>query len=289
MGMTSDNASTAVSDVHCAHELFEETARSYANCVAVRFRDLSLTYTELDRESNKLAEVLRSQGVGPECTVALFLDRSVEMIIGLLGILKSGAAYLPLDPTHPFERLKLIASDAALTALVTRTTLPHQFCDEHIPRAFVGGSDSGSSSGGSVRRAESHNLAYVIYTSGSTAKPKGVEVTHRSLLNVLQPMRREPGFSPEGILLAVTTLAFDIAALEMFLPLICGGQLVIAPEDACSNPEELARLLEASGATVMQATPATWHLLLEAGWTGQSGLTAFCGGGPQPRTRKAPG
>jgi amino acid adenylation domain-containing protein len=179
----------------------------------------------------------------------------------MLGVLKAGGAYLPLDPAYPKERLDFILVDAQPVAIwaadsTNSTDLnPLNPCN---PRP--------------------NNLAYVIYTSGSTGKPKGVQIEHRSVVNFLESMRWTPGLNQDDVLVAVTTLSFDIAALELFLPLITGAKVVLASRETAADGRQLAKLLERSGATVMQATPATWRLLLAAGWKGHSRFKILCGG-----------
>jgi amino acid adenylation domain-containing protein len=268
----------------CVHQLFEEQARHRPNQVAAQCGTEKLTYAELDRKSTELAKRLRVSGIGPESLVGICVDRSLDMIVGLLGILKSGGAYVPLDPGFPDQRLRYIVSDSGLKTIVTQRNLSPSFLSDGVVQMYL--DDHGvvndqlpAGSLQSVRRGpNSENLAYVIYTSGSTGKPKGVEITHRSVVNFLSSMRQVPGLTSEDVLLAVTTPTFDISVLEIFLPLIVGGKVAIAPREACLDGEVLARLIQDSGATVMQATPTMWHLLLEANWTGNPRLTILCGG-----------
>jgi amino acid adenylation domain-containing protein len=202
------------------------------------------------------------------------------MVAGLLAILKAGGAYLPLDAALPPARLALLLDDARPAILLTErpllARLPEStarivMCDEPFDDEEGAPDDVHC-----VVDAES--LAYVLYTSGSTGKSKAVEVTHRSLVNLLAAMQREPGFDADDRLLAVTTLSFDIAAAELFLPLVSGGRLIIATRDDAADPSRLAALIRRSGCTVMQATPATWRGLIEAGWTGEVDLKILCGG-----------
>jgi amino acid adenylation domain-containing protein len=267
----------------CVHQLFEEQVRCRPNQPAAQFGTQVLTFAELDRKSNKVAGKLAALGVGLDSLVGICVDRSLDMLVGLLGILKSGGAYVPLDPGYPHERLRYIVSDSGLRTIVTQRNLTPAFSPEGVATMYLDDAEelSAQTASGSFQSdpgLSSENLAYVIYTSGSTGKPKGVQITHRSVVNFLSSMRQVPGFTPEDVLLAVTTHAFDISVLELFLPLIAGGKVVIASREACSDGEELTELIESSGVTVMQATPTTWHLLLEANWTGNSRLTILCGG-----------
>ena len=268
---------------HCLHKLFEEQVERAPEAVAVVFEGRRLTYRELNKRANQLACHLQKLGVGPAALVAICVERSLEMVVGLLGILKAGGAYVPLDPHFPANRLAFMLLDSRALLVLTQRALREQlqaaspdarflFLDadwdsianlpSENPRSGVGAED----------------LAYVIYTSGSTGQPKGVEIRHRNLVNVLSAMAREPGFAPADKLLAVTTMSFDIAALELFLPLTAGGQVEVATTAEVSDGFALRQRLEMSGATVMQATPATWAMLIEAGWSRTRDLRVLCGG-----------
>ncbi|HEY0735637.1 MAG TPA: amino acid adenylation domain-containing protein [Herpetosiphonaceae bacterium] len=266
------------------HDLVMAQAARTPDAIAARFRDQVLTYRELQVRAQRLAGHLQTLGVGPDVRVGLCVERSLDLLVGVVGILAAGGAYIPLDPAYPAERLAFILSDAHAPVLVTQRdlldTLPDVsrttriVCLEDLPaRATTELQSHGSAD----------NLAYVIYTSGSTGRPKGVQIPHRAAVNFLHAMLQQPGLSARDRLLAVTTLSFDIAALELFLPLIVGAQVVIAPREVVTDGQQLAHLLVAEAITVMQATPATWRLLLHAGWEGQPGLKILCGGEPLPR------
>lgn len=265
------------------HQWFEKQASQTPHTVAVVCGRRSCTYVELNRLAVAICKRLQRAGVAPNDLVGLALERSIEMVAGLFGILKAGAAYLPLDPRFPNERLKLIVDDAKPRAILTarheQERLPASgaailYCDDIRPEEIESEAAVGAATG---------DLAYVLYTSGSTGKPKGVEIPHSALTNLLASMQREPGFGAGDCMLAITTLSFDIAALEIFLPLISGGKLVLATSDITADPIALAGLIRSSGCTVMQATPATWRALIESGWSGQKGLTMLCGGEPLTR------
>jgi len=271
---------------HCIHELFEAQAVRTAEAVAIVCGSERLTYRELSVRANRLANRLRSLGVGPNVLVGICLERSADMVIALLAVLKAGGAYVPLDPQFPPERLNLMLDDSGAAVFVTQQDLnaaapPRRTTVLCLDRDKVSIEQESSSGPGEQSRPE--NLAYVIYTSGSTGIPKGVAVEHRSVVNLLESMRREPGISQVDRLLAVTTLSFDIAGLEIFLPLISGAQLIIAPRSAVVDGGALGRLLDESEATVMQATPVTWRLLLDSGWEGLPRLKMLCGGETLPR------
>jgi amino acid adenylation domain-containing protein len=270
----------------CIHELFEKQVERTPDAIALIFEDQQLTYRELNRRVNQLAHYLRKHGVGPEVLVGICMERSLEMVIGLLGILKAGGAYVPLDPAYPKERLAFMLEDARVPILLTQegqlSTMPeyngHVICLDRDCEKLSRESEVDPVSG-----VNPGNLAYVIYTSGSTGKPKGVQISHRAVVNFLFSMLKEPGLSENDVLLSVTTLSFDIAALELFLPLITGARTVLVSREMALDGSQLLKRLKEGDATVMQATPATWRLLLEAGWHNKIGLKMLCGGEALPR------
>ncbi len=270
----------------CVHELFQKQAKKSPESVAVRFGSESLTYAELNARSNRLAHYLREQGVTAESLVGLYLDRSLEMMVALLGVLKAGAAYVPLDPAFPRERIRFIVEDSGVTTLMTQSQL-RAGLPRHSARVIALDADwpkiASQSAVDACFGVNPENLAYVLYTSGSTGKPKGVEIDHRAVVNFLIAMQRKPGLTEHDILVAVTTLSFDIAGLELYLPLTCGAQVVLASPEQASDGPQLTKLMSDSGATIMQATPATWRLLIDSGWTGNSNLKVLCGGEALPR------
>src|SRR5205814_628292 len=245
-----------------------------------------LTYGELDRRAGRLAAELRGQGVGPDVLVGLLVERSLDMVVALLGILKAGGAYVPLDPAFPAERLAGIVADSGMSVLVTHRGLD-QALSLRAPRVVrlegngLAGATPGSAHAG-ASSPEPHNLAYVLYTSGSTGKPKGVEIPHAAIVNFLLSMQRTPGFTAADTILAVPTLSFAIAALELFLPLATGGRVVIAGRDDTLDPARLMERMRESACTVMQATPALWRSLVAAGWSGSASLKVLCGGEALP-------
>lgn len=263
----------------CIHQLFEAQVEQTPDKVAV-VADKQLTYRKLNQRANQIAHYLQQLGVGPEVLVGICMERTSYMVEGLLGILKAGGAYVPLDPAYPKERLAFMLEDARVSVLLTQArlveSLPNQvpvICLDADCEKIAQQSEENPDSG-----AKPNNLAYVIYTSGSTGKPKGVQILHSSLVNFLSSMRLSPGLTNQDTLLAVTTLSFDIAALEIYLPLIVGARVVIVSREVASDSAQLSQLLTNSGATVMQATPVTWRLLLAAGWQGNNQLKILCGG-----------
>ncbi len=264
------------------HTLFEAQVERTSGAVALEYGGNQLSYVELDRRANQLAHHLQSLGVGPEVLVGLCMERSLEMVVGLLGILKAGGAYVPLDPSFPQARLAYMIADSGMRVLVT-----HRQLDQSLPvrPASILHLDADwetitrqDTTNSKLPETRPENLAYVLYTSGSTGKPKGVAIPHAAVVNFLRSMQRKPGFSSEDRLLAVTTLSFDIAGLEIYLPLVSGGTTVIASREDSHEPTRLIERIEQSQCTVMQATPATWRALIEAGWEGSKKLKLLCGG-----------
>lgn len=267
------------------HGLFEEQLARSPDAVVVEFEGECVSRRELDKRANQLAAYLQGFGIGPESRVGVCLERSVGMVVGLLGVLKAGAAYVPLDPQHPQQRLAYVLKDSGAKILLTQKGLLENLDAQGAARVCLDAEWSTvarESSSPSPSCAGAGDLAYVIYTSGSTGVPKGVEVSHRSVVNLLGAVGQRLGVAANDVLLAVTTLAFDIAALEVFLPLSAGARLVIVSQEMASDGKRLARMLADHGVTIMQATPATWHLLLDAGWQGRE-LHVLCGGEALPR------
>jgi amino acid adenylation domain-containing protein len=267
-------------------QLFEAQAKRTPEAFALICGERSMSYRELDIESNRLARELRRRGVEPASRVAVLLDRSPELMVALLAILKSGSAYIPLDPTHPTERLQHVFESSRPAAIITRASLRERLVHESMAVIVV---DSESlliakqSAEPLATVASPTDPAYVIYTSGSTGRPKGVVIHHRALVNFLCAMRRLPGLTHEDTVVSVTTISFDIAVADLFLPLIAGARLILAKEQEMADGAALLRLLRRHEATFMQATPVTWQLLLEAGWHGNPPLKMLCGGEAMPR------
>ncbi|MEW5930499.1 MAG: amino acid adenylation domain-containing protein, partial [Gemmatimonadota bacterium] len=316
----SEGPAGSVEDV-CLHQLFEAQARRTPDAVALQAGGERVTYAELDARASALAAELRARGVGPETRVGVCTGRGAEMAVAVLGVLKAGGAYVPLDPAYPRERLELVLEDAAVPVVVATAEVvdalpefggevfvidtPHPPApsptrgegendtakaegQEALPQNWgrvaslsePGGGHPEDASGVSV---DPDSAAYVIYTSGSTGRPKGVAVPHRAVVNFLASMRGRPGLAADDTLLAVTTLAFDIAGLELFLPLSVGARVALADRETAADGRLLSAALAETGATTMQATPATWRMLLESGWKGSAGLRALCGGEALPR------
>lgn len=275
-----DGANLAVPPL-CTHEWIAQQVTKTPDAMAVTCGFNSLTYRELDSSSNRLAHRLKKLGVGPDSIVALCLDRSVDLVVATLAIWKAGGAYVPLDPEFPANRLDFMIADSAPVVLITESHLLKKL-PQKLPAIICLDRDrqvlQSESSLPTAPSATPDHIAYILYTSGSTGKPKGVAIRHRSLTNFLSSMQHCPGIDSSDRLLAVTTLSFDIAGLELYLPLISGARVVIAPRSAVFSGAALAKLLYEEKITIMQATPITWRLLLESGWQGTPGLKVLCGG-----------
>lgn len=260
---------------------FEAIAGKTPAKIAVECDGAQVTYAELNRRANQIAIHLRANGAGPEVLVGVLLDRSVAMLAGLLGILKAGAAYLPIDPQSPPDRVRFMLQEASVAILLTQTSYRPDFRDI-VPKTVwvedISYATTQDSFFDSVSSGRSDDLAYVIYTSGSSGKPKGVEVLHRGLSNLLSSLERELEFQPDDVMAALSSPSFDISVLEFFLPLVCGGTLAILPRAAAGQGDRLRSEMERVGATVMLATPATWQLLVNSGWKGSRQMRAICGG-----------
>ena len=267
-------------------ELFEAQAELTPDAVAIIFEERQLTYGELNTRANQLAHHLRKLGVVPDMLIGVYLERSIEMVVALLGILKAGGAYVPLDPTYPIERLSVMVEDAQLSIIVTQPELIEKLPAHEaqlIALTPYWSQFCGESEENPTPNTDASNLAYVIYTSGSTGKPKGVQIPRSALSNFLHSMSERPGITSQDTLLAVTTLSFDIAGLELHLPLSLGARVVLMRRENAADGGKLAEKIKNSGATIMQATPATWRLLLESGWQGNKQLKILCGGEALPR------
>ena len=267
------------------HVLLDVAARRAPEQVAVVGPDGELTYAEFEARSNQLANVLVTRGVKPGSRVAVCIERSVDLPVALVAAWKAGAAYVPLDPAHPSQRLGYVLEDAVVSCAVTTSALSSLFDGVSVPLLQLDIDDKEIAAASTALpnlRVAPDDLAYVIYTSGSTGRPKGVEIEHRNLVAFLAAMKQTPGLRAGETLLAVTTPSFDIAGLELWLPLSVGGKVVIASRQDTLDGKGLGKLLEQHAVSMLQATPATWRLMLESGWEGKADLTALCGGEAMP-------
>jgi len=263
------------------HDLFEERVSLNPEKAAVTYDGNALTYKELSEGSNKLANYLISLGIKSGDTIGISLERTTDMVISVLGVLKAGCAYLPMDPSFPEDRLNYMFEDSGAKMLITEQSLNDKFRDLSTTIVLMD-SDRGKI-GNSLNKAPGLNItnqfiAYIIYTSGSTGKPKGVKVHHQAVVNFLKSMQKVPGINEQDRLLAVTTLSFDISVLEVFLPLASGAEVVVAGYEEVIDGKRLVDLLTRYDITMLQATPATWNLMLGDRWAGKRDLKALCGG-----------
>ncbi|HEY6807137.1 MAG TPA: amino acid adenylation domain-containing protein [Pyrinomonadaceae bacterium] len=270
---------------------FEQQVVERGEAIAVVCGGEEVSYAELNRRANQIGRYLQRKGVGAETIVGVCLERSVEMVAVLLGILKAGGAYLPLDPEYPVERLRYMVADAGVQLVLSEELQISDFRFQIDPqrennlKAVEWVAIAEEREAISAERTENlkteideANLAYVIYTSGSTGQPKGVLIEHGNLSNFLATMAERPGLTASDVLVGVTTLSFDIAGLELWLPLWTGGRLVLAERWQTRDAEALLELLAQQQATVMQATPVTWRMMLESGWQESQELKVLCGG-----------
>jgi amino acid adenylation domain-containing protein len=262
-------------------QLFESQVERSPLKPAVTDEHGVLSYSDLNKRANQAARYLQERGVGPEVVVAVHMERSSELLVCLLGIMKAGGAYLPLVPGLPARRIAVMLETGQVGCLVTTSALASILPRQQSPVVLFDQeweAISRESSENIPQRAGAGNLAYVLFTSGSTGVPKGVEIEHRGLTNLVQSMRRRPGISEHDVLLSVTPLSFDIAGLELYLPLVAGAGILLASSQQAVDGTWLTTQLDKGEATIMQATPATWRLVAQAGWWGARKVTVLCGG-----------
>jgi amino acid adenylation domain-containing protein len=267
------------------HSLLEISVRERPASVAALDERETLTYKALDQRANALSHFLAELGVDRGALVAVCVDRTVDMPVALAAVLKAGAAYVPLDPSHPQERLRATLDDANVAAIVTLDRYCGLFEGCGVPLVRLDGDAvriKAMPSTPPCVAVKPSDLAYVIYTSGSTGRPKGVEVEHRNVVAFIDAMQRAPGLTASDVLLAVTTLSFDIAGLELWLPLSVGARIIMASRTDALDGERLAALIDEHAVTLLQATPATWRILLDTGWAGRPTMKALVGGEALP-------
>jgi amino acid adenylation domain-containing protein len=245
--------------VWCMHKAFEGWAAATPDAIAVSFEGESLSYGQLNARANRLAQRLIALGAGPEALVALFFEPSLEMIVAILGVLKAGAAYLPLDPEHPRERLEFVLADASPEAIVTEQRLLDRLGEQHSTAVCLD-RDAAEleplSAADPVTAVTPENLAYVIYTSGSTGRPKGVQVEHRQVARLFSATEQWFGFGPKDVWMLLHSYAFDFSVWELWGALAHGGQLVVSPVWSTRSPQALTALVAGRGVTVLNATPS---------------------------------
>jgi amino acid adenylation domain-containing protein len=265
------------------HHIITETAEQYPNSIALKFDSKELTYRQLNQMANQMAAMLIENGVKPADKVAISLDRSAELVIALLAIIKAGATYIPLDPIFPINRINYMLEDSAAVVLLTSENYSGQYVSkarEIILEEILPTLDKYSKANPNVG-VTGQDLIYILYTSGSTGQPKGVQIKHHNVVNFLYSMQKQPGLTTADKLLAVTTISFDIAGLELWLPLITGAKIVLADAAAVKDGNALLSIIKKEKITVMQATPYTWRIMLEAGW-GNEKIKVICGGEALP-------
>lgn len=265
--------------------LISDIARAAPERTAVRFEDQSLTFGELDRAADRLARHLADLGAGPGTLVGVYQQRSLQLLVSLLAVLKSGAACLPVDPLYPPARIAYMVEDSGARLVLTDGALGGTLTDfpvTVVPVASAAPSDTPPDMvpAEPFDRSAADAAAYVIYTSGSTGLPKGVQIGHRALVNALWSMARRVSFGSRDSLLALASVCFDMAVLELYMPLVRGGTVEVLPDAMSADGIALRERIEARAPTVLVATPTTWQMLLVAGWSGDSALRVVCGGEP---------
>ncbi|MBJ2179845.1 non-ribosomal peptide synthase/polyketide synthase [Pseudomonas veronii] len=266
----------------CVHQLFEAQALAQPDAIAVQFNDDALSYAELNRRANRLAHRLIAAGVGPDVLVAVHVERSLDMAVGLLATLKAGGAYVPLDPQFPAERLAFMLEDSRARVLLTQPALIGRLAQpQGLHVLLVDDSDAGEHNP-QVDLSPEH-LAYVIYTSGSTGQPKGVMVRHRGLCSFTSGMAASLDIDRDARVLSLTTFSFDIFALELYVPLTVGATVLLSEQALALDPEAIIDLAHHQRANVLQATPSTWRMLLDSPRAERlHGIKALCGGEALP-------
>lgn len=270
----------------CLASLFEKQVEISPEAVAIVCSGYQISYSELNRRANELSHRLINFGVSQSSPIGIFIDRSIEMVTAILAVLKAGGCYIPLDPQFPHQRLSYLIEDSGIKCIVSKASVKKAFEaalseNEYIKWVMVERDEEvrdSSNSNNPSREIKPNSLAYTIYTSGSTGKPKGVSVSHKNAVNFLYSMKQKPGISSQDRLLAVTTLSFDIALLELMLPLVNGACVDIVQSKSVMNGDELIDRINNQAISIMQATPITWKLLLESGWQGSNKLKALVGG-----------
>jgi amino acid adenylation domain-containing protein len=265
--------------------LVEATVARKPDAVALITESGSLTYRDLNRRANRLAHRLQSLGVGPDSLVGLCLERTADLVVGALAILKAGGAYVPLDPSYPPERLGFMVEDAAMRVILLQKSTEALVPSGGAQRLFLddAATFANFSEENPANAATPEHLAYVIFTSGSTGRPKGVLVPNRTVSNLLASVANEPGLPESGVMLALTTLSFDISVAEIWLPLVVGAKILLVTRETASDGARLRDVIEREGATFLDATPVTYRLLLAAGWKGNPELTVVCTGEAMPK------
>ena len=266
--------------VQGVHELVEAQVCKTPNAIASVFGNERLCYSELNERANQFAHHLLREGVDSSFRVGVCVKRSNHVLVAILGILKAGASYVPIDPELPTKRIAHILRQGQVGKIVI-----DQSDTERIPKDRL--ADCINIQDAAIKDRPTNNPcvkqfgpAYIIFTSGSTGKPKGVEIPHRAAVNFLTAMAENPGLNADDVMLGLTTISFDISILELLLPLTVGARVVIVDRETSRSPDRLIGMIQASGATIVQATPTSWRMLIDAGWSGKDHLRVLCGGEP---------
>ena len=257
-----------------------EMARLHPQKTAIRFNGTDTSYQTLEQQTNQLANYLVEKGVTTGDIIGVSMDRSVDMVIALIGVAKAGAAYIPLDPQYPASRVEFMLQDAEARFLLTEAPYSGKFHSGATELLYdkLKNDIGACADSAPPQHMKGHNLAYILYTSGSTGKPKGVQIKHHNLANFLLSMQRQPGMDATDTILALTTISFDIAELELLLPLISGATMILADSETRLESQRILDIIKSERVTVLQATPATWRMMLESGWNEQLPIKALCGG-----------
>jgi amino acid adenylation domain-containing protein/thioester reductase-like protein len=270
------------------HHLIEEQTVESLDSIAIEFESSHLTYGQLNDRANQLAHHLQYLGVRPGVLVSICVERSLEMFVALLGVLKSGGTYIPLDPAYPKDRLEFMMEDSRSSVLITQGDLDIQLDTSiDLKRVYLdrdAETIAQYSQTNLTQKLTAEDLAYIIYTSGSTGQPKGVQIKHSALVNLLQSMQCEPGIDKTDTLLALTTISFDLAVPDLYLPLIAGAKIHLISRAIATDPAQLQAVLSDPKITFVQATPTTWRMVLAVGWKGNPSLKILCGGEALNRT-----
>ncbi len=268
------------------YTFISHNAINYPEKTAIKFKDRSISYQSLESHINQLSAYLIGVEVKHGDRIAIAMNRSPEMLISMLAVMKAGAVYIPVDPEYPGKRIEYMLSDSSAKMLLTSSEYQGKFVNPDITELIFEEIAEKLASYPAVDpmiKIGGNDLAYIMYTSGSTGQPKGIAIEHKGLTNFLCSMQKAPGIAVDDRLLAVTTISFDISGLELYLPLISGAQLVLADTDTTRDGREIMDLLKSENITMMQATPSTWRMMLETGWDERLKLKVLCGGEALPQ------
>jgi amino acid adenylation domain-containing protein len=260
------------------HQLFEEQAFKTPFNIAAKCGDKQITYNDLKARATLIALLLQKRNVKVGDVVGINVERSIDMLASVLAVLKCGACYLPLDPSFPEDRIRFMLEDSGVNVLITQQSFIQKYSDYVPDIILIDGPLDATGDFVNPQGLSQQLLAYTIYTSGSTGRPKGVKIHHEAVVNFIYSMAKNPGLSSTDKMLAVTTLSFDISILELLLPISFGGMVVIAKTEEVIQGKKLMSIIEQNSITILQATPATWNILIKSGWAGNSSLVALCGG-----------